>query len=180
MMKRKVKSIAVTGVVLSVALILGVAESLLPPIFPALPFFRIGLSNVVVLFAAVTLSYFKTSVIVVAKSFLVPIFSMNPIMFVYSLPSAFLSFSFSFVLIKLKKLGLPSISFLSAILNNIVQVTVAALMTASSAVFFYLPYLIILGGLSGVLTGFIVSLLIKILPKEILNFDSTAANNFKH
>lgn len=174
-MKRKVKNIAVTGVVLSVTLILGVAESLLPPIFPALPFFRIGLSNVAVLFAAVTLGYFKTSVIVVAKSFLVPIFSMNPIMFVYSLPSAFLSFTLAFLLIKLKKIGLSCISFLAAILNNIVQVAVAALMTTSSAVFFYLPYLIVLGGLSGVLTGFAVTLLLKALPKDLLNFDLTAA-----
>ncbi|MBQ9276367.1 MAG: Gx transporter family protein, partial [Clostridia bacterium] len=43
------KRIALSGIFLALALIVGVLENLLPPIVPALPYAKLGLGNVVLL-----------------------------------------------------------------------------------------------------------------------------------
>lgn len=167
-MKTQHKKLALTGVLLALALIIGTIESVIPPIIPALPFVRIGLSNVVITFTLITLGVFPALVITISKAVLVPLFVGNPMMIAYSIGGAILSFIASFLLIQLKKLSLPTIGSVSSILHNVGQLIVASLIMQSTHVFGFFPYLFITGFISGILTGILTLLLVKYLPKNIL------------
>lgn len=168
-MKLNTKKIALTSVYLAVALVIGTVETLIPPFIPLLPQFRLGLSNFVVLLSLITIGAFPTLIIVVAKSCIVPLFFSNPIMIIYSLTASCASYMISLVLVKIKKLGLPSISALSAIVHNLMQLVVAAILTQSSAIFWYMPILTVSGGLSGAIIGLITALTIKKSPDRLFD-----------
>lgn len=161
------KKISVASMVLAVALIIGVIENFIPPIVPFLPYVRIGLSNVVIIFAIIILNYKYALAISVIKSTLVPLFVGNPVMILYSLPASVISTAISCFLLYSKKISIPSVSMLSAIIHNLIQLCIAALMT-NALVFGYAPYFVIAGSVSGFVTGVAAFVLIKYLPKKIL------------
>ena len=49
-MKNKTKKIAILGVITSIALVLSYLESILPPIYAAIPGIKVGLPNIVIIF----------------------------------------------------------------------------------------------------------------------------------
>ncbi|MFW5780402.1 MAG: Gx transporter family protein [Bacillota bacterium] len=164
----KSKNLAISALLLSIAMIIGVVENLLPPIIPFLPYIKLGLSNVVIIVAILLLNYKYALVIIAIKSVLVPIFVGNPIMIMYSLPSSVLSVALSSILLLTRKTSIPATSILSAILHNITQLLVASIMT-SQLVFGFLPYFIAIGGVSGLVTGIISYITIRYIPQSFLN-----------
>lgn len=165
----KSKKLALTGILFALALIIGTIENYIPPIIPFLPFVKIGLSNIVLLFSAITLGFIPTIIISVMKSILVPLMVGNPMMIAYSLPSSLIAIIISLLLIYSKRIGIPTIGVIGAIIHNIVQVLIASLIMQDVYVFGFLPYLILTGFVAGLTTGIITYLLIKYMPKEILN-----------
>lgn len=163
-MNEKTKFIAKTAVFLTLALCIGVVENLIPPIFPFMPYLKIGFSNIVIVLSVLLLNSSATFIIVVLKSFLVPIFVGNPIMILYSLPASIVTTTATVLLLRLKKFGIPAISIVSAILHNLSQLCIASLMT-NYLVFGYTPYFVLIGTLSGLATGIISYVLVRVLPK---------------
>ena len=167
-MKMNSKKLALSGILLALALIIGMIENLIPPIIPMLPFVKIGLSNIVIMFCSIVVGFTPALIITCFKATLVPLFVGNPMMIAYSLTASLVSLLIVFILLKTKKIGIPTISLISAILHNIMQLIVASIIMESSYVFGFLPYLILTGFISGFVTGIITYLLIKFLPKEIV------------
>ena len=66
---------------------------------------------------------------------------------------------------------LPLIGAVSAVVHNVAQLLVAAWMTASTLVFYYFPYLLLIGIASGLLTGSVLWLLIRFFPILLLRAD---------
>ncbi|HHT83611.1 MAG: Gx transporter family protein [Christensenellales bacterium] len=163
----RAKKLTLAALLLAVSMIVGIIENLIPPVIPMLPYIKIGLSNMVIIVTIVLLDYKYALAVIALKSIFVPIFVGNPVMILYSLPSSIASTALSSLLIYSKKLGIPSVSMLSAITHNILQLCVAAIMT-NYLVFGYLPYFIIIGSVSGFLTGVISYITIKYLPKNLL------------
>ncbi|MDD3947185.1 MAG: Gx transporter family protein [Clostridia bacterium] len=168
MNKFNAKMIAYTAITLSAALIIGVIESLLPPVIPALPFLRLGLSNIVLIFALVALGAAPAFTIAFLKSVLVPLLVGNPIMIAYSLPAALLSLGATALLVYTRKFGLPTVSTVASLVHNMVQLCVASLMTGTALVFGYAPYLIFTGTLTGLAVGFAAYLILRFFPKKLL------------
>jgi heptaprenyl diphosphate synthase len=168
-MKTPARRIAHTAIVLSAALIIGLIESLIPPVIPALPFLRLGLSNIALIFALIVLGAPPAYAIAIFKSVLVPLMVGNPVMIAYSLPSSVTALTATSLLARSQRLGLPVISAFSAIIHNMAQLCVAALMTGTPLVFGYAPYLIFTGIISGVGIGVISYLLIRYLPKKLFD-----------
>lgn len=167
-MKNKSKRLALTGILLSLALVIGTIENYIPPIIPALPFVKVGFSNIIILTSAVCVGFFPSLCIVVLKSILVPLFVGNPIMIAYSLSASLISFLIAYGLLNTKKIGIPTTSIISAVLHNLVQLIVAYIFMSDLSVFGFLPYLLATGFLPGLVTGLISYLLIKFLPKEVI------------
>ena len=170
-MKLNSKKLALTGILLSLSLIIGTIENYLPPIIPGLPFVKIGFSNVVITFSLLTCGLMPTLIIGITKSILVPLFVGNPMMIAFSLSATLVCILVSYALLKTKKVAIITVGIISAITHNLIQLCVASLIMTDSSVFGFLPYLIITGFLAGLVTGLITYLVVKYLPKELLTCD---------
>ena len=167
----KTKVIALTGILFALTLIIGTIENLIPPIIPALPFVKIGLSNIVITFSLIICGFWPTLIIAIGKSIIVPLFVGNPMMIAYSLMPTIIALTITYFLLKTKKIGMPTIGAISAITHNILQLSVASIIMSTITVFGFAPYLIVTGCISGFITGLISILLVKYLPNSIILFD---------
>lgn len=143
----------------SLAIICGYIESLIP-VVASVPGIKLGISNVVILFALFRLdkssAFFIMLVKVAVSSMLFAGFSV----LIYSLSGGILSFLAMCVLKKLR-FSVITISMLGAVFHNIGQLFAAAFMLKSFSVFYYLPVLLISGLLLGLVTGMVCRILIN-------------------
>ena len=150
------KKAAQTAVLLAVALILGFLENLLPPIFPMLPYAKIGLGNAAVLLALIWLGVPYAAVILVLKCVVIGLFSGAPTMILYSLGGGVLSFLIMAVLLKLGANGVPAISAAGGVMHNVGQILVAIAFTGTAGIAVLLVYLALFGLVAGAVIGVIV------------------------
>ena len=165
----KVKLLAKTATLASIAVIAGIIESYFPPILAFAPGVRLGLSNVVVLFALITCGLPSATAVTVVKVILVALFSGNPTAIMYSAPASLASLVVSYVLIRftLTKISVITVSCISAITHNCVQLIVASLI-ASANLFAVVPLTLIASLIAGYGVGVIVYIAIKKLPEKII------------
>lgn len=145
----------------TLALIFGYVESLLPPLF--LPGIKIGISNIVLLFALyelnLTSAFFIMLVKVCASSLL---FSGLNVLF-YSLAGGFFSL-FVMMLFKNRWFSPVGVSILGGIFHNIGQLVIAAIMLGKNALY-YTPVLVISGAFMGFIIGIAATEVIKYTKK---------------
>lgn len=155
MKKKYISFLTKTSILLSVSIIIGYLESLLPPLIPFLPYFKLGLSNIVLIIAILRINILSAYIISFLKSIIVPLFIGNPSMIMYSLPASIISLSIMIVLMIFIGLGIPTTSIISSITHNFVQILIAYLIMGTKIVFSYLPYLTLISIVSGIITGLI-------------------------
>ncbi len=150
----KTKKVAYLGVFLALALILSYVESLIPFYF-GIPGVKLGLTNLVVvvmLYCTGTKEAFGISMMrIVLAGFLFG----NMFSILYSLAGGILSFLIMYLLKKIGKLNVVSVSVAGGISHNIGQLVVAAVVVETYNIFYYMPVLMI----AGVLTGFLIGIL---------------------
>ena len=88
--------------------------------------------------------------------------SMSSIL--YSLSGAILSLLIMTLLKKTDRFSISGVSMAGGVAHNIGQLTIAALVLETSAVWYYLPVLIISGSLTGLLIGFLTGEIRKRIP----------------
>lgn len=155
------KKIAATALSLSLAMMIGVIENLVPPVFPPLPFLKIGLSNLVLLVCIIYISYSSAFIVSILKSIIVPLIVGNPFMIAYSLPSSLLSCITMTLLLNYRLVGIPIASIISAITHNLIQLFVASIVINSKLIFSLFPYLFFISVFSGSLIGTICTFIVK-------------------
>ena len=169
MKKLDTRKLTSTAIFLSLALMLSIIENMLPPIVPFLPQAKIGIANIVILTSILLLGKWQALVIVIMRALINAIFSGNPVAFIYSFTAGVISYGVMVGLVRTRVLSLVAISCLSAMVHNFVQVCVAAVMTETSAVFVYLPYLAVIGGTAGAFIGLACHYIIKKYPLNTLS-----------
>jgi heptaprenyl diphosphate synthase len=166
MKKFSVYKISLTGLFSALATIAFVIENLFPPLL--MPGARIGVSNIFILLATVTLGATSGFITLTIKILLGSLFAGNVSSALYSLPAGLISLTLECLLLfKIKNVSLPAISVAGAVINTTVQNTVFCLITKVPEFFFYLPYLALVGVISGLTVGFTVYLIIKKIPNKI-------------
>lgn len=160
-MKYNVKQLAYLGVLSALAIIISTVESLMPPIFPMLPYARLGLANCFILFTMVCLGAKESFLVLLLKCVFSAIFSGNPTSALYSLSGGILSFIPMLILVYFQKNSIMAISCLGGILHNLGQILIASAITHSLAPISLLPYMLLLGGICGIITGLISHVIIK-------------------
>ena len=150
------KRLVRAAILLAVALILGFLETLLPPVFPMLPYARIGLGNAAVLLALLWLGVPYAAVILVLKCVVIGLFSGAPTTILYSLAGGTLSFAVMALLLRIGANGLPAVSAAGGILHNLGQVLVAMAVTGTEGIAVLLVYLSLFGAAAGGVIGVIV------------------------
>ncbi len=150
------RRLARVSLLAALALVLSYIETMIPlPV--ALPGVKLGLSNVAVVVALLSLDVRAgvsvALVKVVASGFLFG----SPMMFAYSLGGTLLAFSGAAVLSRVPDVGAVAVSMVAAVLHNAGQLVVAALMLGTASVFVNLPPLALAACVTGAVTGAVAS-----------------------
>ena len=159
----KVKKIAFYGVMISLAMVFSYLESFIPvnALIP-IPGVKLGLANIVVLFALYTMKFRDAFVIAVIRIVLSGILFGNTMTIAYSLAGGLLSLCVM-RLLKKTKLSMIGVSMTGGICHNIGQIMVAVLLTETIRIAYYLPVLLI----SGLITGFLMGIVAKLVIDRV-------------
>ena len=145
----------------ALALIIFIVELHFPNLIP-LPGVKLGLANIITVYAVYKYSAKETSLIVASRLVLGAFFSGNVSALMYSGAGAALCLIGMLLVKKVipyKYIWLSSI--VGAVLHNTGQIIVAVLVVGSFAVVSYYPILIISGCIAGAFTGICAQLLVK-------------------
>lgn len=144
----------------TIALIIFIVELRIPNLVP-IPGVKLGLANIVTVYAMYHFTAKETMMILLARILLGSIFGGNISAIFYSLGGAMLCLAGMLLLRRVideKYIWICSI--LGAVLHNIGQIAVAALMMKTTAVISYLPFLLVSGCIAGAFIGVCAQILI--------------------
>ena len=145
----------------SVALIIFVIELRIPNPFP-IPGVKLGLANIVTVYAVFRYRPSETAMIVTVRLLLGAMFSGNLSAMLYSAAGAVCCLLGMLALRRIlpeKQIWLCSV--IGAMLHNIGQIAAAVIIMRSFGVIAYLPLLLVTGSLAGMFTGLCAQLLLK-------------------
>ena len=160
----KTKKVALTGLLIALALILSYLESLVPMSF-AVPGIKLGLPNLVVVFALYRLRPSVAAAISLIRVALVAILFGSVLSLAYSAAGAVCSFLVMLLLKKTGRFGCTGVSVAGAVTHNLAQIAAAAVLLQTGALAWYLPVLVLTGTLAGVCIGLLAALLVKRIPE---------------
>ena len=155
-----IKRITRLALLTTIALIMFIIELRIPNLAPIFGM-KLGLANIVTVYAVYHCTAKETFLIILARIILGSFFSGNISAIIYSFGGAMLCLSGMLLIRQLvdeKHIWICSI--LGAVLHNIGQITAAVIMMKTIAVIAYLPFLLVSGCIAGTFTGACAQLLI--------------------
>ena len=162
----KTERLAELSLLTAAALIMFVIELRLPNL-TAIPGVKLGLANIVTVYAVYRFSVKETFLMVLTRILLGAFFSPNFSAVIYSLAGSVLCLCGMIPLKKIIPIDYIFVcSIIGAVLHNTGQLLTAALMTGTTAVFGYSPHLMISGAVAGMFTGLCAKYLLKKLPEK--------------
>ena len=148
----KTKRIACLGLFIALAFVLSYVEFLLP-LNIGIPGAKVGLANLVVMVALYTLGKKDAALLSFVRVVLVGLTFGNLAMMLYSLAGAVLSFLVMLIAKRTKLFSITGVSVLGGVFHNVGQIIVAMLVLETGSLLYYLPFLIVIGTISGVVIG---------------------------
>lgn len=146
------RRLALTSLLSATALVLSYLEAMIPlPV--TLPGVKLGLANVAVAVAFYVADARTAGAVAVVKVLASGLLFGSPMMLAYSLGGTALSFAGMALLTLVPGIGLVPVCMVAAILHNVGQLAVAALVLGTPAVFVNLPVLAIAACVTGSVTG---------------------------
>ena len=161
----KVKRLVYIAMLTAVALIVFMIEAQIPVPVP-IPGVKLGLANIITVYAMFTLGPASTLMILLCRVFLGSMFSGQVITFFYSISGGLLCYLSMLLMRKLvtqKQIWVCSV--IGAIFHNIGQIIAAVLITRTPGIVVYLPMLLVTGIIAGVFTGICAQFVVKRLPE---------------
>ena len=135
-----------------VALIIFTIEAQLPNIVP-IPGVKLGLANIVTLFALWRLGRREALAVLITRTLLGALVTGRVVALAYSLSGGMLSLAVCAVLMPVLKKQIWLCSMVGAVFHNIGQLAAACVIVKSAAVFAYFPILAVSGVVTGLFTG---------------------------
>lgn len=163
-MMNKSKRIAYFALNVALAFVLSYLESLVP-INIGVPGIKLGLANLVVVTALYTLpkgdAFFISMVRIVLSGLTFGgVFSL-----VYSFAGGILAFAVMLCAKKIRGVSVVGVSVLGAAVHNVGQILAAAVVMKNFGIFYYLPVLLIAGGITGLAIGLLSRIIISRISK---------------
>lgn len=162
-MRSSAKFVAFTGILAALAVVLSLLENLLPPIPGMPPGAKLGLSNIVSMYAAGCMGFFPAMAVALAKG-LFAFLTRGVTAGLMSTAGGLFSTLIVWLLLRKLRFGLLGASAAGALVHNAAQLMIACLLTSSAALY-YAPVLVLLGTASGILTGLALGVLMPPLEK---------------
>ena len=159
-MDTKSHKIAGVGVLVALAMVLSYLESLIP-ISLGIPGIKLGLSNVVTLFALYQFGGGIAFGVAVCRIVLCGVTFGSLSMMLYSFAGGLLSFAVMFVLKKTEKFSIYGISIAGGVMHNVGQLLVAAYVMQTAKIIYYMPVLLVAGTLAGAAIGIVGAMIYR-------------------
>ncbi len=164
-MSKKAKKVAFLGVLTAVALVLSYLESLLPPLWAAVPGIKMGIPNVVIVFLLYRYSVKEAVIVSLIRVFIVALLFGNVMTLAYSVAGALLSIILMAICKKIKVFSVVGTSIVGGIAHNLGQILVAIVLFDTVQIGYYMIVLAITGTIAGVFIGLAGALLLKRFEK---------------
>lgn len=156
------KRLTLAALLTALALALSYMERFIPfSLLIPLPGVKPGLANVVTLYALIALDAPMAWTVLCARVFLGALFAGNFSALLYAATGGVFALTVMILSLKTKRFSLYGVSMLGAAAHNTGQTLAAYAVLGSSAVFGYLPLLLLTSLLMGSLTGLTASLLFR-------------------
>jgi heptaprenyl diphosphate synthase len=153
-MKWTTKQLTTMALLTAIALAIHVAEAQIPP-FVAIPGVKLGLANIITIYAAFSIGGGAAAMILIARILLGSMFGGGAVSFLYSFAGGMLCLLVTLLLRRvLSREQIWVAGVIGAIAHNIGQILVAVIVTGTPSIVSYLPILLISGVLTGLFTGF--------------------------
>lgn len=157
------KKIAKISMLLSISVVLGLIESFIPIFNGIAPGIKVGLANIVIVFAIYNLSFKDAVYISVLRVILMGILrtGLFSITFFFSLVGALFSVCVMYFAKKINVLSIVGVSICGAIAHSIGQIIVAILFLSNVNILYYLPVLLISSVITGIIVGMLTDRIVK-------------------
>ncbi len=157
----KVKKLTTMALLCAIALTIFMVEAQIPAPVP-LPGVKLGLSNIVTVFAVFVLGPLEAVIILTGRIFLGAVFAGNFSSILYSAAGGAFAIAVTIGVRRLlKENQLWVAGCLGAMAHSIGQMCMAVLVTGTPSIVIYLPALLICSILTGIFTGLCAQLLVK-------------------
>ncbi len=156
----KASKLSLLALSVSLAMILSFVESQIPALV-AIPGVKVGLANIVVVFALYKLGWKEAVVISLTRVFLVGLLFGNGISILYSVAGATVSFIAMVLLKKAKVFSTMAVSVAGGVLHNLGQIVMACVIMGTDVLKYYAPFLILSGTLAGIAIGVLAAIMIR-------------------
>ncbi len=175
------RRIATLSVLTAMGLIMFMVESLFPPLF--LPGAKMGLSNIFSLLALFVLGPTEAFILVIVRTTLGSVFTGNISTLMYSMTAGLVSVAVSSVLVEFvyPRVSIVAVSVVAAVMHNVAQNVVFCLVSDTSEMFAYMPWLALIGVVAGLIVGFAVWFILRAVPPKVFlgasDFDGFEASS---
>lgn len=162
------RNIILAAILTSLAIVLSIMERFFPIAFLIpIPGFKIGIANIVTMFAIIKMDFRSALLILIARILLVTLLIGSVSSFLFSLLGGLFSIFIMKLLLKYKDkyFSIIGISIAGAAFHNIGQIIAAIIILKTFDVIAYLGLLLIVSIIVGVIIGIIVTFLIEKLDK---------------
>lgn len=161
-MKLTTKQLTLCGLLTCMALALSYMEGFFPVVVP-LPGVKLGLANIVTVFALYALGPAQALLILVGRCLLGAVFAGNMNALLFSLLGGVTAMVVMIGLSRFRRLSVYGVSIGGAAAHNCGQVAAAVLTLGNTAPLYYLPVLLGVSLFTGALTGLIAACLFRAL-----------------
>ena len=161
MRNNRVQQIAISGLLTSLMLVLGLVERQFP-LTAAIPGIKLGLANSVLLYALYMMGVRQSIVLMLLKALMSWLIYTNMSAMLYSLGGGALSLLAMVIHSRVNGVSVVGVSALGAVFFNVGQILVAVLMLNTPQLLMtYLPILMVSGVVTGILTGIVAQMVMK-------------------
>ena len=161
----KTRKLVLMALLTATALIIFIVEAQIPNPVPV-PGIKLGLANIVTVYAMFTLGPVPALIILVSRVLLGSIFSGQIVTLFYSLSGGLLCYVSMLLMRKLVSLKqIWACGVVGAIFHNVGQIVVALLITRTPGLVAYLPILMVSGICAGVFTGLCAQFIVHRIPQ---------------
>ena len=164
--KKPARRVTRMALLTAIALTIFMAEAQIPNPIPV-PGIKLGLANIVTVYAMFVLGPADTLMILVSRVFLGSVFSGQMMTFLYSLSGGLLCYvAMLFLRLVLTKNQIWVCSCIGGACHNLGQLAAAMVVLRTTVVIFYLPHLVLAGLCAGLFTGLCAQFLIRRLDQS--------------
>lgn len=150
----------------AIAIILSYIETLIPFQF-GIPGAKIGLANITTIIILFCFGFKEAFIVMLLRVFIVGTTFTNLYMMLYSLAGGIISLAMMALFYKTHLFSNYIVSIIGGIFHNVGQLLVAMFFFNTTTFLYYLPYLLLIGTLSGAVIGIVAQIIYAKIGKYI-------------